>query len=153
VEHEVLAGALGQRIDGLSVSGTPQRGVDERLRLAAREECRTVGAWHRTNLAGDRTDILRAATVDADAVAQNALAHQLGSQVVKTSLHSSEDPAELRLALLERLQRVEDDLLLAELVAVRRDHVLLDIRDGGVALGLDGDRHRLAKARLGRISH
>ena len=65
VEQErVLALAL-VLLDDLGVVGGAERGGDERLRLAAREERRAVRAREEADLARDRADLVEVAAVEA----------------------------------------------------------------------------------------
>jgi hypothetical protein len=153
VEHEVLAGAPGQGVDGLGITGASQRGVDQGLGFAPGEERRAVSARHRPHLTGDLPDVRGAAPVDPDPLAENPLPHQPGAQVVESSRHVGDQRAEPRLALLDRLQRVEHHPLPSVLASEPLRHLLLDGGDPGVALGLGVNRDRLPKLRLGELSH
>ena len=67
VQHELLVVLADQRVDLLLVRRRAERGDDQRLRLAAREERRAVRARQHPDLAGDRPDVGEAAAVDATA--------------------------------------------------------------------------------------
>ena len=51
VQHELLEDHAGEHLDALLVLGRAERGRDERLRLAAREERRAVHAGQQAHLA------------------------------------------------------------------------------------------------------
>ena len=71
MEHERLGRLALEGLDLLLVLLGPQRGGHERLRLAAREERRAVGAWQERHLRRDRPGLGGLATVDADAVLED----------------------------------------------------------------------------------
>ena len=54
------------RIQALCLSDRSECCNAERLRLAAREEPRAVGTWQKSNLNGDRADLIHLSAVNAD---------------------------------------------------------------------------------------
>ena len=77
VEHEVFAILALERVDDLLVLTRPERRDDQRLRLAAGEQRRAVGARQNADLAGYRSNAAGVAAVDPAAVAQNGAAHDV----------------------------------------------------------------------------
>ena len=65
VEHEAVAVLAHQRVDDLLVARGAERGDDQRLRLAAREQRRAVRARQHAGADGDRPHGARVAAVDA----------------------------------------------------------------------------------------
>ena len=83
VEQEaLLVGAL-ERVDVLLVLAGAERGDDQRLRLAAREQRRAMGARQHADFGDDRAHGLHVAAVDADAGVENVPAHDLGLQLLE----------------------------------------------------------------------
>ena len=81
-KEALLVGAL-QTIDELLVLAGAKRRDDQRLRLAAGEQRRTMGARQHADFRDDRTDRLDIAAVDANAGVENVPADNLGLQIVK----------------------------------------------------------------------
>ena len=119
-QEALLVGAL-ERIDILLVFARAERGHDERLRLAAREQRRAMRARQNADLGDDRAHGLDVAAVDADAGVENVPADDLGLQLL-------EGCADLSLV----------NLALAALREERGGHLRLHGVDGGVTLLLDG---------------
>ncbi len=81
-KEALLVGAL-QTIDVLLVLAGAKRRDDQRLRLAAGEKRRTMGARQHAGFRDDRTDRLDIAAIDANAGVENIPADNLGLQIVK----------------------------------------------------------------------
>src|SRR5437763_14963309 len=75
VEHEALAILAGERVDDLLVAPGAERDGDQRLRLAAREQRRAVGARQHADAAADRPYGARDAPVDARLAVEQLAAH------------------------------------------------------------------------------
>ena len=75
VEHEALLELAGQRVDALRVALGAERGGDQRLRLAAREQRRAVGARQHAGADLDRPHGARVAAVDARLAGEDLAAH------------------------------------------------------------------------------
>ena len=80
MQHEFLVLLAGQRIDPLLVGRGAQRGDGQRLRLAAREQCRAVGARQHADLATDRPHVGQTAPIDAAPPRHDHLAHGTAGQ-------------------------------------------------------------------------
>ena len=81
-QEALLVGAF-QRVDELLVLAGAERGDDQRLRLAAGEQSRAVGARQHADLAENRAHGRQVAAVDAAAVVEDVPAHDLGLRVVE----------------------------------------------------------------------
>ena len=81
VEHEVLAVLAGERVDALRVAVGAERRGDQRLRLAAREQRRAVGARQEAGADLDRPHGARVAAVDARLAGEDLAADDLGFDV------------------------------------------------------------------------
>ena len=116
-QEALLVGAL-ERVDVLLVLAGAERRDDQRLRLAAGEQRRAVGARQHADLRQDRAHGRQIAPVDAAAVVEDVPAHDLGLRAV------------------ERLgDRLGGELRLRRLCrAAARPHLRLHRVDGGVAL-------------------
>ena len=77
VEHEAVGVLAHQRVDALLVAGGAERGDDDRLRLAAREERGPVRARQHAGANRDRTHGARVATVDPRLAGEDLVAHDL----------------------------------------------------------------------------
>ena len=77
VEHEAVGVLAHQRVDALLVARGAERGDDDRLRLAAREQRRAVRARQHAGADRDRTHGARVAAVDARLAGQDLVAHDL----------------------------------------------------------------------------
>ncbi len=131
VQQESLLVGSVERVDVLLVLAGAERRDRERLRLAASEERRTVGARQDADLRQNRPHGLEIASVDAPAVVEDVPAHHLGLGVVERFRDFR--GRELRFAALRRQ---------------RRHHLRLGGVDGGVALLLLGQRIGGAKIGL-----
>ena len=83
MQHEVLAVLALERVDDLLVLAGAERGHDQRLRLAAGEQRRAVGARQHADLGHDRTHGLGVAAVDALAGVEDGVAHDVGLEVAE----------------------------------------------------------------------
>ena len=83
MEQEALLVRAFERIDVLLVLAGAERGDDQRLRLAAGEQRRAVGARQDADLRQDRADSGQVAPVDATLVVEDVPAHDLGLGVVE----------------------------------------------------------------------
>ena len=81
-QEPLLVGAV-ERIDILLVLAGAERGDDQRLRFAAGEQRRAVGARQHADLREDRAHGRQIAAVDAALVVENVPAHDLGLGVVE----------------------------------------------------------------------
>ena len=77
MQHEVFAELAGERVDDLFVLTGPERGDDERLRLAPREQCATVCARQQPHLHGYRADGARVTSIDALPFGQDTPSHHV----------------------------------------------------------------------------
>lgn len=75
--HVALGGLGTERVDLLSHLHHVESGHTQDLGLATLEQCGAVCARDDRNLGGQRTDVRDAAAVDAELIAQDALANQL----------------------------------------------------------------------------
>ena len=122
VVHVALLGDRAQRVDLLLHLEHVERGDTHDLGLAALEDRGAVHARQDLDLGAEGADVGEATAVDADLVAQDALADEL-------LLHRSEGSGELLLAA------GEGSVLTGELL----DEARLDVVEGALALGLAGD--------------
>src|SRR5439155_10284067 len=74
VEHEALPGLPFEALDLLRVVGGAERAGDERLRLAAREDRRSVRAREDAGLDPDRPHLVELPSVQADAAREDLFA-------------------------------------------------------------------------------
>ena len=81
-QERFLVGPL-QRVDELLVLAGAERRDHQRLRLAAGEQRRTVGARQDADFADDRPHGLHVAAVDALAGVENVPAHDLGFELLE----------------------------------------------------------------------
>ena len=81
VQHERLAALAFERVDDLRIAAGAERGGDQRLRLAAGEQRRTVRARQHADLDGDRTHGAQIAAVDARLAVEDALAHDVALEL------------------------------------------------------------------------
>ena len=80
VEHEAVGVLAHQRIDALLVARGAECRHDQRLRFAAREERRTVGARQHAGADRNRAHSARVAPVDPRLARQNLVADDLAFQ-------------------------------------------------------------------------
>ncbi len=129
VQHEALAPVALQGIDDLRIARGAQRGGHQRLRLAAREQRRTMRARQYADPDGDRTDRLQVAPVDTRLAVEDAVANDLALEAEELIAH-----------LVGREHR--------RLAGAQRGGDLgLDLLDARVALLLLGDHVRIAESR------
>ena len=83
VQHEAFLVRALQRVDVLLVLAGAERGDDQRLRLAAGEQRRAVGARQDADFGDDRAHGLDVAAVDALAGVENVPAHDLGFELLE----------------------------------------------------------------------
>ena len=135
-QERFLVGTV-QRVDPLLVLAGAERGDDDRLRLAAGEQRRAVGARQEAGLNDDRAHGDEVAAIDALAGVEDVPAHDLGFEILE---HAG-----------DRLHRA-----LGIVLAVREEvlhRLLLHGGDGILALGLARDRIRLAQVLLDDAEH
>ena len=142
VEQEPLLISAVERIDILLVLAGAERRDNHRLRLAAGEERRAVGARQHPDLSQDRAHSRQVAPVDAALMVENVPAHDLGLGVVER-LGDLLD-RELRLLALGR-ERGHD--LRLDRVDRGVAFLLLGDRIGGAQIGFAGLEHRLLHRR------
>src|SRR6266540_5533666 len=99
--EESLLGLRADRVDPLYVRAGAKGGDREGLRLAAGEEARAVSAREEADLDRDRPDVLQAAAVHPDLLAQDQLAHGL---LVDEGEEALADPRVASGGLQERLR-------------------------------------------------
>jgi hypothetical protein len=133
VQHELLVVLADERVDLLLIRRRAQRGDDERLRLAAREQRRAVGARQHADFTGDLADVGGAAAVDTVAVVDDVAAHDLALHLFD---HGLQGPG-----------------LIRQFVEQWRQHVLCGLASGGGTLVLALDAQGLAQARRRRVTH
>ena len=83
MQHEVLAELAGERVDDLFVLAGAERGDDQRLCFAAREQRAAVRARQQPHLHGDRPDGARVAAVDALSLGEDPPAHDIFLDVLE----------------------------------------------------------------------
>jgi hypothetical protein len=81
VEHERLAAFAFERVDDLRVAASAERGDHERLRLATREQRRTVGTWQHADFDCDRANRDGVTAIDARLAIQDALANDVALEL------------------------------------------------------------------------
>ena len=81
MEHERLAAFAFERVDDLRVAAGAERRGHQRLRLAAREQRRTVRTRQHAHLHGDRANRRRVAAVDARLTVEDALADDVALEL------------------------------------------------------------------------
>src|SRR5262245_31518738 len=127
VQHELLVVLADQRVDLLLVRRRAERGHHQRLGLATREDGRAVCARQHVDVAGDGSDVAQAAPVEAPAVPDDRLAHDLFLDLVDQVAHGL----------------AADRVAVAELGRRRVVHLV----ERRVALRLDALGERLAQLR------
>ena len=137
VQHERFFVGPAQRVDPLLVLAGAERGDDDRLRLAAGEQRRAVGARQEARLDDDRAHGDEIAAVDALAGVENVPAHDLA---------------------FELLEHAADGLhrTLGIVLAVREEvlhRLLLDGGDSILTLGLARNGIGLAEIGLDNAEH
>ena len=136
MEQEPLLIGPVQRIDILLVLARAERGDDHRLRFAAREQSRAMGAGQHADLGQDRAHSGQIPPVDAALVVENVPAHDFGLGVVESLRNLRQ--GKLRLGARRR---------------ERAKHLRLGGVEGGVTLLLLGERIGGAKIGLARVHH
>src|SRR5262249_44029211 len=81
VKDEGLAALAGEAVDDLRIAGGAERGNDQPLRLATREERRTVGGRQNAYFHGDRTHRGEIASIDTRIAVENLLANQIALEL------------------------------------------------------------------------
>ncbi len=137
VQEERLLVGPGEGVDILLVLAGAERGDDQRLRLAAREQRRAVGARQHADLRPDRTHRLDVAAVNALAGIENVPAHDLGLDLL-------EDGGDLQLGVGRALRALGAEM---------RHHLGLGGVHLDVALLLGGDRIGRAQLLLDQAEH
>src|SRR6266481_3566012 len=92
MQHERLAALAIEAVDDLRIARGAERGDHERLRFAAREQSRAVGARQNTDFDGDRADRLRVAAVDARLAVEDALADDVAFELEDQALDLVRSP-------------------------------------------------------------
>ncbi len=77
VQHEALFAGAFERVDELLVLAGAERGDDDRLRLAAREQRRAVRARQHVHFGYDGANGLQVAAVDAASGLHDVAAHDV----------------------------------------------------------------------------
>ena len=147
--HVALGLIRRDRVDQLVHARHAKGGDIDALRLTTLEHGRAMRRREQVDLRGERTDLGDRATVDADPIVDDALAHQLLGQ-------RSDRTLDLALTLREALSELRDDLGTSgveSLVALRlgRLHV-----GGGQSIGadlLDGGEDIIGVVRTDRVGH
>ena len=111
VQHVVLADVAAERVDQLLVLAGAERGDDQSLRLAAREERAAVHAGQNADRRRDRTDRLGVAPIDALPVIEDLAAHDLLLEMLELARDRLRDLGLVRRQLLDRLGAYRRDLL------------------------------------------
>ena len=83
MQHELLVVLAFERIDHLLVVAGAERGHDQGLGLAAREQRRTVGPGQDADFRDDLADRVDGAAVDADAGVQDVAADNVGLEFLE----------------------------------------------------------------------
>ncbi|GAA3180801.1 hypothetical protein GCM10020255_074710 [Rhodococcus baikonurensis] len=115
--HVALGGLGAERVDLLSHLDHVESGDTQDLGLAALEQRGAVCARDDRDLGGQRTDVRDAATVDAELIAQDALANQLLGERAERSSQFLLAALEVRCNLLENLDLDLVGLVVAFLLA------------------------------------
>ena len=90
VQHEALGGLAGlQQLDALLVVLGAERDRDQRLRFAAREQRRTVGARQHADFDGDLADLVECAAIRTAALLQHLVAEDALFESVESILAAS----------------------------------------------------------------
>ena len=132
-EEPLLIGPV-QRVDILLVLARAERSDDHRLRFAACEQSRAMGAGQHADLGQDRAHRGQIPPVDATLVVENVPAHDFGLGVMKSLRNLRQ--GKLRLGALGR---------------ERGKHLRLGGVDRGVTLLLLGERVGGAKIGLANV--
>ena len=140
MQHEVAVGLALQRLDLLLVGLGAERGGDQRLRLAAREERRAVGPRQVADLDGDRPDLVDLAAVDPQAALDDHAAAPRRSRPPRTPRAPRPSWSSSRPSALPHLVEHAADRLGARVLLVRRQR-------GGQLAAPPGSRTRAASAR------
>ena len=147
VQQEGFSIALSERVDDLLVIGAAEGDRAQRLGLTPGKEGAAVDPGEGTQLTGDGPHVPRAATVDAHAVAQNALPHDLRAQGLEGGRGAGLPGGQALAALLEGFEARELHPLLAIGSCLGLDEVFADRVEGGVAGVLLGDVDGVAQLR------
>ena len=134
-EEPLLIGPV-ERIDILLVLARAERRDDHRLRFAAGEQRRAMGAGQHADFGQDRAHGGQIAPVDAALVVENVPAHDFGLGVVESLRNLGQGKLGLRARRRERGK-----------------HLRLGGVDGGVALLLLGERIGGAKIGLAHVQN
>ena len=118
--HVPLALLVADRVEELLHAGHAEREHVQHLGLAPGEESGSVGAAENVDLGGERSYLGAGAAIHADAVTEDAVAHRLLDNCLERP-----DALRREFRLLPLFEQV--------------DHLLLENRLGGVALGLVGN--------------
>ncbi len=162
MEHEALPRLAVDGLDLLLIVGRAERGGDERLRLAAREQAGSMGAGEDADFDRDRADLVEPAPVEPSAALEDLVAQHFLLQVLENRLRvglsfgvpfrqagdeSVHDPVDGRVVLElvldpHRVGERPEDLVLDFLDEVLRDFLL----QRGHPFSLSGLRHQRVDA-------
>ena len=88
MQNELLAiRAAGVTVETLGVIGGAKRGGDQRLRLAAREQRRAVGAWKHPNFASDSPQSSRLASIESLALIEYHTTNSFLPDVIPSAVY------------------------------------------------------------------
>ena len=154
MQHEAFVDLAAHHLDLLLVVGGPERGGDERLRLAAGEHGRPVRAWQHAHLDPDRADLVECAAVEPHATVEHRVAQHLLLELLEDGLRLA--PA-LNLFFRHRADQLLEDLvhrrvaldlvLKLHRLGERQEDLLLDLAVE-VAVDLLRGRRHLGLARF-----
>jgi hypothetical protein len=137
VQHERFLVRSLQRVDPLLVLAGAERGHHDRLRLAAGEQRRAVGARQERRLDDDRAHGDEVASVDSLAGVENVPAHDLAFELLEHAADQLHRPVRIVFAVREEMLH----------------RLLLHRGDGVLTFGLARDRVGLAKIGLDDAEH
>ena len=137
-----------QRVDDLLVARGAERGHDERLRLAAREQRRAVRARQDAGADGDRAHGARVAAVDARLAGEDLVAHDLGFELEQHVADGARDVGRGIGAACTRAVDLLVDFLQALLARLLLAHLVRGAQVGFRGGGDLGDHRLVLRRRL-----
>ena len=149
MQHKGLLEAATHAVDRLLVEATAQRGGHHRLGFATSKERDTVGSRNDANVRCDLSDVTRATTVNALVARHHALAHDLGTEIVKDVLRVPGQALQTIGSAFVVSERLNLDRRLGIFVDVFLDDLFLDHLHALGSRELLFDLIRLAQARFG----